>query len=574
MPSALDLRIDSSIASQSVDGGPLPLGSFTLPCGVAVPTVTAAPPTLDAYFAHFCAMHGDTDFIVDGQERLSFTQVHRAATDVAEALISVHHVKKGDRVGIAMRNAPSWIVLYMGTIMAGGIATLLNGWWQGGELCAGIADVGCTLAFADPPRAKRLEECGGNPGCAVVVVDVALPLDQALEPVLKNRTKASLPTMTGDDLATILFTSGSTGQSKGAYSTHRAVVQGTFCYIMQALMQLQIGTEDGTIKEPRPQHAILMTVPLFHVTGEVPMLLLSFAIGRKIVMMPKWNALQAMQLIDAEKITNFTGVPLMSWEIMNHPERANYDLSTIQTFAAGGAPRPPEHVRRLNDEMPAPPALGYGLTETNAVGCGSFSTNYLEKPNSTGRAYKPIVDVAILDDAGKPVQQGERGEVCIRSVANFSGYWNREDATRDAMTADGYFRTGDIGYLDADDYLFIVDRKKDIIIRGGENISCQEVEAAIYAHPAVAEACVFGLPNERLGEIVGTVVHYHPGEHVSDEALLFFLGEHLAPFKLPVKIWVEADPLPRLGTEKIDKVGLRNRFRAAYAAEAAQVSVS
>ena len=568
MPSALDLRIDSAIANLSVEGGPLPLGRYTLPCGVEVPMIAAAPPTLIGYFAHFCAQHGDADFIVDGDERLSFAQVHAAATDVAHALVSWHGVKKGDRVGIAMRNAPSWIVLYMGTLMAGGVATLLNGWWQGGELCAGIADVGCTLAFADPPRAKRLDECGGNPGCQIVTIDVGLPLDQALEPVLKNNTKATLPEITGDDLATILFTSGSTGQSKGAYATHRAVVQGTFNYIAMALVMLQIGTEDGTINEPRPQHAILMTVPLFHVTGEIPMLLVSFAIGRKIVMMPKWNALEAMRLIQAEKITNFTGVPLMSWEIMNHPDRNQYDLSTVQSFAAGGAPRPPEHVRRLNDEMPAPPALGYGLTETNAVGAGSFSTNYLEKPNSTGRASAPLVDLAILDDEGKPVPQGERGEACIRSVANFSGYWNREAATREAMTADGYFRTGDIGYLDDAGYLFIVDRKKDIIIRGGENISCQEVEAAIYAHPAVAETCVFGLPDERLGEIVGAVIHYHPGEHLSEEALLFFLSEHLAPFKMPVRIWVSDDLLPKLGTEKIDKVGLRNRFRVEHAAEA------
>jgi acyl-CoA synthetase (AMP-forming)/AMP-acid ligase II len=257
----------------------------------------------------------------------------------------------------------------------------------------------------------------------------------------------------------------------------------------------------------------------------------------------------------------------MTWEILNHPDRAKYDLSTVQSFAAGGAPRPPEHVRRLNDELPAPPALGYGLTETNAVGAGSFGQNYLDKPNSTGRASAPLVDLAILDEAGKPMPQGERGEVCIRSVANFSGYWNREDATRDAMTADGYFRTGDIGYLDEDAYLFIVDRKKDIIIRGGENISCQEVEAAIYAHPAVAEACVFGLPDERLGEIPGAVVHFHEGQHLSDEALRFFLGEQLAAFKIPARIWYEDDALPKLGTEKIDKVGLRNRFRGEYAAE-------
>jgi long-chain acyl-CoA synthetase len=568
MPSTLDLRIDKAIAKLSAAGGALPIGRYTLPSGIDVPYVENAPATLVGYFAHFCAQHGDADFLVDGEERLSFAQVHAAATQVAQRLVVGYGIQKGDRVGIAMRNAPSWVVLYMGILIAGGTATLLNGWWQGGELCAGISDVGCTLTFADPPRAKRLEDCGGDPGCRIVTVDVALPLDEALAPVLaESAAGAILPDVGPDDIATILFTSGSTGQSKGAYSTHRAVVQAAFCYIGQALMMLEIGTEDGTIKEPRPQHAILMTVPLFHVTGEVPMLLISFAIGRKMVMMPKWNALHAMQLIAREKCTNFTGVPLMSWEILNHPDRDKYDLSTIQSFAAGGAPRPPEHVRRLNDEMPAPPALGYGLTETNAVGCGSFSTNYLDKPNSTGRAYAPYVSVAILDDDGRKVPQGERGEVCIRSVANFSGYWNNEAATTACMTADGYFRTGDIGTLDPDGYLYIVDRKKDIIIRGGENISCQEVEAAIYEHAAVAEACVFGLPDERLGEIVGAIVHFHDGKQLSDDALRGFLTERLAAFKVPAQMWYAPDPLPKLGTEKIDKVGLRKTYRAIFAAQ-------
>jgi long-chain acyl-CoA synthetase len=573
MPSVLDTRIDAAIANLSVEGGPLPLGEFTLPGGANVPVITTAPPTLDGYFAYFCAQHPDADFIVDGEERLTFGQTYAMAQRVAQALAGGYGIKKGDRIGIAMRNAPSWIVLYMGVIMAGGIATLLNGWWQGGELCDGIADVSATLVFADPPRVKRITECDRDIGAELVTIDVALPLGDAMEPVFERGGEgAALPTLSPDDVATILFTSGSTGQSKGAFSTHRAVVQGTFNYIAMALMMLQIGTEDGTIKDPRPQHAVLMTVPLFHVTGEIPMLLVSFAIGRKMVMMPKWNALEAMKLIEREKVTNFTGVPLMSWEILNHPERGNYDLSTVQSFAAGGAPRPPEHVRRLNDEMPAPPALGYGLTETNAVGAGSFSTNYLDKPNSTGRASKPLVDIAILDDDGKPVRQGERGEICIRSVANFSGYWNRPDASSACMTSDGYFRTGDIGYLDPDDYVFIVDRKKDIIIRGGENISCQEVEAAIYEHPAVAEACVFGLPDERLGEIPGAVVHFHPGEQLSDEALTFFLGERLAAFKVPARLWFEDDPLPKLGTEKIDKVGLRAKYRAVHEAEAKQAA--
>ena len=568
MPSLLDTRIDGATTALTATGGLAALVPYALN-GVEVPMVSSAPPTLPAYFAHFCAQHGDATFIVDGSERLSFAQVHAAAGRVARALVAGHGVKRGDRVGIAMRNAPSWIVLYMGTLMAGACVTLINGWWQGNELVAGIDEVGAMLVFVDAPRAKRLADEGYAGTAKIVTLDIALPLEAALAPVFAGGGgDVALPELTGDDLATILFTSGSTGQSKGAFSTHRAVVQATFNYIVQALMTLQLATEDGTIKPNPPQHATLLSVPLFHVTGEVPMMLVSFAIGRKIVLMPTWDVVRAMELIQGEKVTNFTGVPLMSFELMSHPDRHNYDLSSLQGLAGGGAPRPIEHVRRIAAEFPnAPPALGYGLTETNGIGCGNFSTNYQEKPNSTGRASAPLVDLAILDDDGNKMPQGERGEVSIRSVANFSGYWNRPEATAACMTADGYFRTGDVGYLDPDGYLFIVDRKKDIIIRGGENISCQEVEAAIYEHTAVNEACVFGLPDERLGEVVGAVYHCHDGQSVSAEELTVFMRERLATFKVPLKMWTETDNLPRLGTEKIDKVGLRKRFQAEWVAE-------
>jgi acyl-CoA synthetase (AMP-forming)/AMP-acid ligase II len=566
MPSELDLRLAKATEMLTAPGAPMALTPHHA-FGVDLPMVAAAPPALSHYFAYFCAQHGDTEFIVDGDQRLSFKQTYAAADRIAKALVKLHNVQRGDRIGIAMRNAPSWIILYMGVLMAGGCATLLNGWWQGAELAAGIDDVGATLVLADQPRADRLSEVGYAGAARIVTLDVAAPLEHALAPIwgTADLSDVALPELTGDDLATILFTSGSTGQSKGAFSTHRAVVQGTFNYIVQALVMLQLATEDGTISADRPQHATLLTVPLFHVTGEVPVMLVSFAIGRKIVMMPKWNVVTAMELIQKEKITNFTGVPLMSFELMSHPDRHKYDLSTLQGLAGGGAPRPVEHVKRIADEFPtAPPALGYGLTETNGIGAGNFSTNYLEKPNSTGLPSRPLVDMAILDDAGKPVPQGQRGEVSIRSVALFSGYWNRPDATAECMTDDGYFRTGDVGYLDEDGYLFIVDRKKDIIIRGGENISCQEVEAALYEHPAIAEACVFGLPDERLGEMPGAVVYCHPGQALDEAGLIAFLKDRIAAFKIPAKIWFEPDNLPRLGTEKIDKVSLRKKYRAVW----------
>jgi long-chain acyl-CoA synthetase len=568
MPSVLDTRMDVITARLTGPGGAMPVSTIEID-GINLPIISVAPPALSHYFGYFCALHGEKEFLVDGDERLSFTQVYAEANKVAKALVKGYGVKRGDRVGIAARNAPSWIILYMGILMAGGVATLLNGWWQGGELADGIEDVGVSLLFVDSPRAKRLVDANRSIMAEMVVVDLGLPTAQALAPILaKGSDDTELPQLSGDDLATILFTSGSTGQSKGAYSTHRAVVQGTFNYIIQAMGMLEIAVEDGLVIKEGAQPAALLSVPLFHVTGAVPLMLVSFAVGRKIVMMPKWDALKAMELIQREKITNFTGVPLMSFEIMTHPDRHKYDLSTLQGMAGGGAPRPVDHVRRLAEEMPhAPPALGYGLTETNAIGCGNYGQNYLDKPNSTGRASQPLVDLAILDDDGKPVAQGERGEVSIRTVANFSGYWNRPEATAAAMTADGYFRTGDLGYLDPDGYLYIVDRKKDIIIRGGENISCQEVEAMIYEHPAIAECAVFGLPDERLGEVVGAVVWCHPGQTLTNEALTLFLAERLAAFKVPLRIWFSPDPLPRLGTEKIDKVELRKTHRALWEAQ-------
>ncbi len=560
MRTELDVAMDSTMAALTGPDGMLALGSAER-FGVTLPTIAAAPPALSYYFAHYAKEHRDAVFLVAGTERLTFGEVYAAAERTARALVGGYGIARGDRVGIAMRNSPSWIVLYMAIVMAGGVATLLNGWWQSEELEAAIGEVDCALVFADPPRVKRLAQIAGLTA-PVVEVDDAQPLDTALAAVLaKDDHTAELPLLGPTDHATILFTSGSTGQSKGALSEHRSVVQGIFNYLGQAMMMVGIATAQGNA--PVGQPVTLLTIPLFHVTAEIPVFLQSFAMGRKLVLMPKWDAGEAMRLIQAEGVTYFVGVPLMSFEILNHPDRAHYDLSTVTDFAAGGAPRPVDHVRRIDAEMGgSAPLIGYGLTETNAVGTGNWRSNYLAKPNSAGRPGAPLVDLAILDDAGHPVDQGQRGEVCIRTICNFKEYWNRPDATAAAFTTDGYFRTGDIGYLDADGYLFIVDRKKDIIIRGGENISCQEVEAALYEHPAVAEAAVFGLADEKFGEVPGAVVVSQDGETLTSDALCAFLHQHIAAFKVPQRIWISGEPLPRLGTEKIDKVTLKAAYRA------------
>lgn len=565
MPSALDLRLEAAYNLITGPGGPIQLGSVER-FGHQLPFITNAPTNLADYVAFFAAQHGDATFLVEGDERLSFSQVYAAARQVAAGLVEGYGVQRGDRVGLAMRNANAWCVTYIGILMAGGCATLLNGWWQGGELAAGILDSEARLVIADVQRAARLEDV--EHGAKVVTLDLTQPIDQAIAPITGAGGSAAtaLPVLTGQDLATILFTSGSTGQSKGAYSRHEAICQAIFNYVTQTASMVHLLTEDGLMSDI--QSATLICTPLFHVTAEVPVFLQSFALGRKLVLMPKWNAEEAMRLIQDEQVNYFVGVPLMSYEILIHPNRKNYDLSTCKSYAGGGAPRPPEHVRRLATEMgEGKPLLGYGLTETNAIGCGIINENYLAKPMSTGPASKPLVDLAILDDDGNDLPQGSVGEVCIRSVCNFEGYWNNEAATKAAFFDNGYFRSGDLGYLDEDGYLFIVDRKKDIIIRGGENISCQEVEAAIYEHPEANECAVFGLPDERLGECVGAVVWMKPGSSVTAEDLVAFLGARLAPYKVPCKMWMSNDALPKLGSEKIDKVSLRNQYREEYAAE-------
>lgn len=569
MPSALDLRLEAAYNLMTGPGGPIQVGSVER-FGRELPFITNAPTNLADYVAYFAMQHGDATFLVEGDERLSFKQVYGAARRVAAALVDGHGVQRGDRIGLAMRNANAWCVSYLGILMAGGCATLLNGWWQGAELAAGIDDAEATLVIADVQRAARLQEPGVQHGARVITLDVAQPIDRTMAPITDagGSAETELPRLTGQDLATILFTSGSTGQSKGAYSRHEAVVQAIFNYVTQTASIVHLLTEDGLMSDIQP--ATLICTPLFHVTAEIPVFLQSFALGRKLVLMPKWNADEAMRLIQDEKVNYFVGVPLMSYEILVSPNRKNYDLSTCKSYAGGGAPRAPEHVRRLATEMgDAKPLLGYGLTETNAVGCGIINENYVEKPLSTGPASKPLVDLAILDDNGNEVAQGGVGEVCIRSVCNFEGYWNNEPATKAAFFDNGYFRSGDLGYLDADGYLFIVDRKKDIIIRGGENISCQEVEAAIYEHPEANECAVFGLPDERLGEVVGAVIWMKPGSNVTGEDMCSFLSQRLAPYKVPFKIWMSNDALPKLGSEKIDKVSLRSRYREEYAAEVA-----
>jgi acyl-CoA synthetase (AMP-forming)/AMP-acid ligase II len=545
MASELDRKFDETLAAVTGPGGRIIIEHDEQ--GRAI--VGNFPATLPSLFRTFCALNGSTEALIAGDERLTFADLDAVSERLARSLAG-RGIRKGDRIGIAMRNCPAWIVAYMAVLKAGGVATLLNGWWQAHEMEHALKLTSPALVIADRARGERIAaRCNQFP---TVSLEVGRVLEQALAPLLEAG-EAELPEISPDDDATILFTSGSTGEAKGALSTHRSVTTGVYVYAIGLMVLRAILEGRGS---PPPQPRTLLNVPLFHVTGEVPVLLNSFVIGRTMVLMPKWDAKEAMRLIEKEKITYFVGVPTMSLELMNHPDRGNYDLSSLTDIAAGGAPRPISHVERLQKTFDwAQPALGYGLTETNAVGFSNFWSNYREKPASTGRVQEPLVETAILgtDDARLPA--GEIGEIGIRSAANMKCYWNNPDATAAVFTADGFVRTGDIGYLDQDGYLFIVDRKKDIIIRGGENISAAEVEAACYDHPQVAEVAVFGTSDERLGEVPVAVIH--PREGLEESALRQFLESHIAAFKVPARFIFSKDPLPKLGTGKIDRIALK-----------------
>ena len=440
MASDLDRKFDETLAQVTGPGGRLVIERDEQ--GRAI--VANFPATLPSLLRTFCALYAATEALVAGDERFTFAELDLWSERLARAL-AARGIGKGDRVAIAIRNSPSWIVAYMATLKAGAVATLLNGWWQAPEMAHALELTEPALVIADLPRAERIKAAGE--GLAIVALEVERPIAEALAPLL-DAGEADLPEIVPDDEATILFTSGSTGEARGALSTHRAVTTGVYAYATGLIVLKAILEGEG---RPPPPPRTLLSVPLFHVTGEVPVLLNSFVVGRGMVLMPKWDPGEALRLIEKEEVTYFVGVPTMSLELMTHPERDKFDLSSLTDIAAGGAPRPVSHVERLRESFPtAKPALGYGLTETNAVGCINFWSNYADKPGSTGRAQKPFVEIGIFGEDDRHLPAGERGEIGVRSAANIKCYWRDPRSTADALTADGYMRTGDVGYLDED----------------------------------------------------------------------------------------------------------------------------
>lgn len=559
-------KFSDAVATLTAQGQAFEVNTVELE-GVLHQNFATLPGSLGEYF-QVMLQHAEKDFAVYLEERYTYAEGYQHSCEFGAALVERFGLSKGERVAILSRNNPQWMMAFIGITTVGGVAVPMNGWWTTEELDYGFADSGAKIVVADRARAERLLPIAGKYGLKIITIDDCSALEMEQTPfseLLRDYQGASMPVVevSLEDHATIMYTSGSTGHPKGALSSHRGVLSALYSW-----MCMGVATKIAATQETREQGlppAALVTIPLFHCTGSHSAFMLSLVVGRKMVIMHKWDAQEALRLIEAEKITWFNGVPTMSAELQTAAETTERDISSLTEIMAGGAARPPEQVKKITGTFKnSAPGIGYGLTETNALGTVNAGAFYIARPDSAGRVVPAVTELRIVGADGGELPAGERGELCIKSPCNILEYWNKPEATAEAFV-DGWFHTGDIAYLDEEGFLYIVDRIKEIIIRGGENISCLEVEAAIYAQPGIHEVAVFGLPDERLGEVVGAAVVLHEGIEMTADALCGHLAEHLAGFKIPAHIWFRTEQLPRIASGKIFK----RQIKADYAVELA-----
>ncbi|MDG2048266.1 MAG: class I adenylate-forming enzyme family protein [Halioglobus sp.] len=557
-------QFDEVVASLTAVGQGFEVNTVELR-GVPYRNFAALPANLAQFFT-VMLQHAEKDFAVYLKERYTFGQGYQRSCEFGAALVERYGLVKGDRVAILSRNNPQWMMAFVGITSVGGVAVPMNGWWTTEELDYGFSDSGAKIVVADRARVQRLTPIAEKHGLQIIAIDDCDGLGvecTSFDELLWEFSGRSMPevTVTLEDHATIMYTSGSTGHPKGALSSHRGVLAALYSWMCMGVATKMTGAQVAGDEGLPP--CALVTIPLFHCTGSHSAFMLSLVVGRKMVIMHKWDAEEALRLIEAEKVTWFNGVPTMSAELQAAAKTTARDITSLTEIMAGGAARPPEQVKKISGTFKnSTLGIGYGLTETNALGAVNAGAFYVARPDSAGRVVPPVTEFRVVSEEGLEQPVGERGELCIKSPANILGYWNKPEATAEAFV-DGWFHTGDIAYLDEDGFLYIVDRMKEIIIRGGENISCIEVEAAIYLHSDILEAAVFGLPDERLGEIVGAAVVLREDAHLGADELRIYLASHLAPFKIPAHIWFSAEQLPRIASGKIFK----RQIKADYAAE-------
>lgn len=530
--------------------------------GAPIRTFKNAPPNVRLLWQS-TAQFADRDYLVYGDERITYGEAHAQVASIANWLMA-KGVRPGDRVAIAMRNYPEWMLIYWACACIGVAAVGMNAWWTATEMAYGMKDAEPKVLFADAERIARLDEQPGMLGDALLVaVRAEAPAGAAswAEVVAHGGALPDVAVDPDDDLC-IFYTSGTTGFPKGAQLTHRSCVS-NLMNMMFAGQASALATQRATGVAPPatpPTPVTLVTTPLFHVTANNCGAYATTAAGGKMVLMYRWDAGEALKLIARERCTSAGGVPVMARELITHPDFDKYDTSSLLSVGGGGAQLQPDLVDKIDKAVAtARPNTGYGMTETSGIITSISGDFFVDKPASCGRAM-PSFEVKVVGDDGQALPPGQPGELWVRGAAVIKGYINRPDATAESIT-DGWLHTGDVAYLDEDQFIYLVDRKKDMVLRGGENIYCAEVEAALHGHPGVAECSVFGVADPRLGEEVGVAVYLQPGESVTPQALRAHCAGAIAKHKVPRYIWMMDAPLPRNANGKFLKRELRDTLK-------------
>jgi acyl-CoA synthetase (AMP-forming)/AMP-acid ligase II len=555
------ISIKDAVAALTAPGMPFEMETVTIR-GVPTRTWKNAVPTIAA-LVEGARAHGDRLATINDDERVSYAAQYKAIATLAHRLQGLG-VGKGDRVAFAMRNLPEWPVIFFAITSIGAIAVPLNAWWTGAELTYGIKDSGAKVLIMDGERWARMADTVAELDGVEHTIVTRGEGPTTLESLIGGpKTWADLPEvelppveLAPDDDATIFYTSGTTGNPKGALGTHRNlmtnIMSGAFAGMRSVLRRGEAPPE------PMPR-TILTVIPLFHVTACSATLMGAQAAGHTMIFLRKWDAIRAMEIIEREKVNLTGGVPTIAWQLIEHPDRHKYDLSSLEAIAYGGAPSAPELVKRIFEEFGAMPGNGWGMTETMATVTSHSAEDYLNRPTSAGPPV-PVADLEIRADDGVTVlPTGEVGELWARGPMIVKGYWNKPEATA-ATFIDGWVRTGDLARLDEEGFVYIVDRAKDMVIRGGENIYSTEVENVLYAHPAVTDCALIGIPHRTLGEEPAAVVHLCPGCEATEAELQAWVKRHLAPFKMPVAIRFVDETLPRNANGKILKKDLGALF--------------
>ncbi len=542
--------------------------------GVRMKIWKNAPETLASIW-ELGKAHADKTYLVYEKERVTFAAHAKAVAAMARRL-RAEGVVKGDRVAIIMRNLPEWSAAFWAASLVGAIVTPLNAWWTGPELEYGLTDSGAKVAILDHERWERVREhVDACPALTRMFVsraaeEIADPRVVKLESVLGSVSEwDALPAeepphvaLASDDDVAIFYTSGTTGKPKGAVVTHRNIISNFFnAASAQARSFLRRGEQPPAPDPTAPQRVILLSVPFFHATGCFAVMIPALYGGGRIVLQRKWDAEQALGLIERERVTQIGGVPTIAWQVIEHPRAGEFDLSSIEAVAYGGAPSAPELVKRIKQTFPnAHAGQGWGMTETSATATSNSAEDYILRPSSCGPP-SATGEVRIVDDGGKDLPVGEVGELYYKGPIVVRCYWGKPEATAETFV-DGWVKTGDLARVDEEGFVYIVDRAKDMLIRGGENIYCVEVENALYDHPAVMDAAVVGIAHLTLGEEPGAVVHLKPGASVSEAELRHHVAQKIAAFKVPIKIVFLPETLPRNANGKILKRDLKSVFEA------------